>query len=87
MRILAIIIMLLAFVAGCSGEYDEALKNGTHHACALKAVMEKAGKDTPNKETLEEIERLTRYIQIQRDLSGDADKFNKDLGEATAKCK
>ena len=86
MRIVAVLVMVCALLLGCNSAYKDSLAIGKSHACNLKGVMVKAKADPSNKDLQEEVARLTRYIQFARENSGDADKFNEDLAEATKSC-
>lgn len=86
-RTLVALVATVVMLSACASDYDQALETGKKHACELKGVLEKAKADPADKALQEQAARLGRYVQIQRELSGDADAFNEDLAAATRDCK
>lgn len=70
----------------CNGDYDNQLKQGASNWCDAKTIDKQLESDPDNMELQEERARLLRHIETNKELSGDAEAFEKDIKELTKDC-
>ena len=81
-----ILITTTIILFSCSGEYKKQVKQAAENWCKCKEVDKKLKNDPKNYELIEERARLLRYLETNKELSGDAEQFEKDIKKLTKNC-
>jgi hypothetical protein len=81
-----ILIVLTIILFSCSGEYKKQVTQGAENWCECKAIDKQLETDPENYDLIEERARLLRYVETNKELSGDSEQFEKDIKELTKDC-
>lgn len=81
-----VLICSVLFLFSCNGDYDNQLKQGVNNWCGAKAVEKQLEQEPENVNLHEQKARLLRYLETNKELSGDAEKFEREIKELTKDC-